>query len=107
MEGSTMKRFFVSAAVVAIAAIGIPVATAASAGAVPPPGGCPPGTSPTGVGWFPPQPLADHHDPNLDVGNIHDQNGDGLVCVRINPGLTRKFRPPRAWTVKDNNNKVS
>jgi len=38
----------------------------------------------------------------LDVGNFHDQNGDGLVCVRINQGQTMKKRPPRAWTVKDN-----
>ena len=92
-----MKRLFASAAVVAIAAIGIPVATTGSAGAAPV-GGCP-----SGDGWFPPLPLADV-DPALDVGNFHDQNGDGLVCVRINRGLTMKVRPPRAWTVKDNAN---
>jgi len=71
------------------------IATSGSAGAVPPVGGCP-----SGDGWFPPLPLADTIP--LDVGNLHDQNGDGLICVRINQGLTMKFRPPRVWTVKDN-----
>src|SRR5215218_9265291 len=97
-RGGTMKRLFASAAVVAIAAIGIRVAAAGSAGAAPPVGGCPPDTGRPTTGWFPPSPLADV-DPALDVGNFHDQNGDGLICVRINPGLTKKFRPPRAWTV--------
>ena len=93
-----MKRLLASAAIVAIAAIGVPVATAGSAGADPAPGGCP-----SGDGWFPPLSVADV-DAALDVGNFHDQNGDGLVCVRINRGLTMKHRPPRAWTVKDNTN---
>jgi hypothetical protein len=74
---------------------------AGSAGAVPPTGGCPSG-SPNKAGWFAPLPLADTIP--LDVGNFRDQNGDGLVCVRINQGLTMKFRPPRIWTVKDNTN---
>ena len=92
-----MKRLFASAVVTAIAAIGIPVAAAGGAGAAPPVGSCP-----TGDGWFPPLPL-EHTEPDLlDVGNFHDQNGDGLVCVRINQGQTMKKRPPRAWTVKDN-----
>ena len=98
-----MKRFVGSAALVAIAGIGISVATAGSAGAVPPLGGCPPGSPNQVVGWFPPARLADV-DPALDVGNFHDQNGDGFICLRINPGLTKKHRPPRAWTVKDNTN---
>ena len=41
----------------------------------------------------------------LDVGNAADQNGDGMVCVRVNPGKTRTD-PNRneLWTVKDNTN---
>ena len=40
----------------------------------------------------------------LDVGNASDQNGDGLVCVRVNPGKTRTDRNGyELWTVKDNN----
>ena len=45
-------------------------------------GECPPRSSPTAIGWSL-QPLA-NVDPALDVGNFHDQNGDALVCVRIN-----------------------
>lgn len=97
-----MKRFLAYAALVAIVAIGASVATTGSAGAVPPQGECPPRSSPTAIGWSL-QPLA-NVDPALDVGNFHDQNGDALVCVRINTGLTKKTRPSVAWTVKDNTN---
>jgi hypothetical protein len=41
----------------------------------------------------------------FDVGNAADQNGDGAVCVRINPGKTRTDPSgSELWTVKDNTN---
>ena len=95
-----MKRFLGAtrlriAGAVLLAGVAVAVA-AGDARADPAPGGCP-----TGDGWFF-QPLADH-DPALDVGNFHDQNGDEFVCVRINRGHSKKA-PPTAWTVKDNTN---
>jgi hypothetical protein len=68
---------------------------AGTASAQPPIGGCP-----SGDGW------------NLvpieftiaeDVGNFHDQNGDGWVCQRDNPGLSFT-NPFTVWTVTDNTN---
>ena len=41
----------------------------------------------------------------LDVGSTADQNGDGKVCVRVNPGKTRTNPYGyELWTVKDNTN---
>jgi hypothetical protein len=39
----------------------------------------------------------------IDVGNFHDQNGDGLVCYRVNKGQSQK-NGFESWTVKDNTN---
>ena len=40
----------------------------------------------------------------IDVGNFHDQNGDGYVCVRVNQGQTKKNGGFPSWVVKDNTN---
>ena len=68
-----------------------------AAAAGPPEGGCP-----RGGGWELEQVF---RVTELDVGNSADQNGDGLVCIRINAGKTRS-NPYGAelWTVKDNTN---
>ncbi len=68
---------------------------AASAG--PPERGCP-----RGGGWELEQVF---RVTQLDVGNAADQNDDGMVCIRVNPGKTRS-NPDGAelWTVKDNTN---
>jgi len=68
---------------------------AASAG--PPKGDCP-----RGGGWELEELF---RVTELDVGNAADQNGDEMVCVRVNPGKTRS-NPDGAelWTVKDNTN---
>ena len=73
----------------AIAAASVPAAGANG-------GGCP-----SGDGWalFPAGGLID----GIDVGNFHDQNGDGLVCVRANKGQTTK-NAFLSFTVKDNTN---
>ena len=91
-----MKRLFASAVVAAIAAVGISLATTASAGAAPPVGGCP------SDDWilFSVSAVL----PGVDVGNFHDQNGDGFACWHFNKGLTPKVRPTYAWTIKDNTN---
>lgn len=59
-------------------------------------GGCP-----DGDGWF----LAPSSAviPEVDNGNQKDQNGDGLVCARVNKGQSEKNAFP-SWTVKDNTN---
>jgi len=36
--------------------------------------------------------------PPCDVGNFHDQNGDGYICAKESPGRVG------AWVVRDNNN---
>lgn len=91
------------AAVVATAALaaGVGLSTAPFANAQGEPvGGCPPGggwelrtvgsTLPKSTG-------------GVDVGNFHDQNGDGWICRRVNPG-TSKVNGSESWTVKDNTN---
>lgn len=61
----------------------------------PPVGGCP-----TGGGWrLAPLGIT----LPIDVGNFHDQNGDGWICFRVNPGQTTKNNF-QSWTVKDNTN---
>ena len=68
---------------------------AASAG--PPEPGCP-----RGGGWELEQLF---RVTELDVGNAADQNGDGMVCIRVNPGKTRTDPDGNElWTVKDNTN---
>jgi hypothetical protein len=60
-------------------------------------GGCP-----KGDGWNL-VPLVFTLPDGIDVGNFHDQNGDGLVCFRVNKGQSEKNDFP-SWTVKDNTN---
>ena len=41
----------------------------------------------------------------LDVGSAADQNGDGEICFRVNPGKTHTDPDGNVlWTVKDNTN---
>jgi len=63
------------------------------------PGGCP-----QGGGFFllPTRFIIDE----LDNGNFHDQNGDGLVCVKVNKGQTEK-NGNISFTVKDNTNPLT
>jgi hypothetical protein len=88
------------AVVVATAALaaGVGLSAAPFAGAQnggEPVGGCPPGG-----GWR----LVELGDTlPVDVGNFHDQNGDGFVCQRDNPGLSKR-NGETTWTVKDNTN---
>jgi hypothetical protein len=90
-----MKRKIL-AAVVATAALaaGVGLSAAPFASAQEPVGGCP-----RGGGWNL-VPLSDTLP--RDVGNFHDQNGDGFVCQRDNPGLSK--HDGTTWTVKDNTN---
>ncbi len=60
-------------------------------------GGCP-----SGGGWSLISIDATLPD-GIDVGNFHDQNGDGLVCFRVNKGQSEK-NDFESWTVKDNTN---
>jgi hypothetical protein len=85
------------AALAASTAIAVAVVFAPAAGAQPV-GGCPSGDSWNLVGL----------DETLDrdVGNLHDQNGDGFVCQRDNRGLSMKH-DATTWTVKDNTNPLS
>lgn len=79
---------------VGLLAAGLATAMASSAAMACVPG-CPPGD-----GWDLVR-LSETID--LDVGNFHDQNGDGYVCRKINPGLSAK-NESETWTVKDNTN---
>ncbi len=63
------------------------------------PGGCP-----QGGGFF--LLPADFIIDELDNGNFHDQNGDGLVCVKVNKGQTEK-NGNISFTVKDNTNPLT
>ena len=62
-------------------------------------GGCP-----DGGGWF--LGPADLIIEDIDNGNFHDQNGDGLVCANVNKGQSKKLGGESgvSWTVKDNTN---
>lgn len=66
--------------------------------AQPPVGGCP-----SGGGWG--LVTTGFVIPRLDNGNFKDQNGDGLLCARLNPGQTAKNGVP-SYTIKDNTNPI-
>ncbi|MEX1343971.1 MAG: hypothetical protein AB1Z63_04795 [Candidatus Limnocylindrales bacterium] len=60
--------------------------------------GDPVGGCPTGDGWSL-VPIA-FVIPDWDNGNYKDQNGDGWICFKSNPGLNPEPFPVRTW--KDN-----
>ena len=85
-----MKR--VMLVVLSVMLLALVLAVPVSAG-----GGCP-----RGGGWN--LVPIDFTLPNgIDVGNFHDQNGDGYVCFRVNKGQSEK-NGSESWTVKDNTN---
>ena len=85
-----LRKVGLSAATFAFAGATV-ILGAGAAVAAPPNGGCP-----SGGGWFE-APLSSV-DPVVfgDRGNLHDQNGDGIVCA--------KSHEDGSWTVKDNTN---
>ena len=94
-----MRKRTVGIATAAFLAAALAGPFAGPATAAPPVGGCPGGGD-----WF----LAFDFqvEEGIDVGNNADQNGDGLICARINAGLTKKHPGGLgAATIKDNTNR--
>ena len=97
-KGTCMRRLFVSVAIVAFAAMGAAAVTAGSAGAEPV-GGCP-----NGGGWL--LGRVSSVVDSVDNGSVHDQNGDGFLCLHFNAGQTAKNGGFYSYTWKDNTNPI-
>lgn len=93
-----MKKTVIIALVFAVAATSASLLLQPAPAEAAPVGGCP-----TGDGWNLTL-LAFTLPDGIDVGNFHDQNGDGWICYRVNKGQTKKNNGFPSWTVKDNTN---